>query len=322
MIKFLAIDNNQHFISLIKQVVLQYSNIKFYSMYSCNHIGSFSLKVKPDLILIDSEMVLEFGMEKLCKVKDCLPNTKFILMSSCQKENEKKLFKLLDFGFSSFLLKKDFKRTIKLLLDYFFRSSCITINEINSSENYVFTSTPVICIGGSAGSTSLIYDIVRNIDNFNAILIIVIHMPEMFTEVFARKLNSLAIVNVKEAKNSENIKKGNVYIVKGGKNMIVDKYGYFQIVDRLTPFTPSIDLLLMSISEYTKDNTISIILSGMGNDGVAGIKRVKENGGVSLVQSPRTAEYSYMPENIIKTGNVDLILEDDEIIKFINKLGG
>ncbi|WP_457627002.1 chemotaxis protein CheB [Persephonella sp.] len=323
MIKFVVGESSPYYLRKIKSIIKSHGGIQVFTAGTGSDTVKLSISVKPQLVLADAGFRDLSSIEVTKQIKTFLPYTGVVVTSTNEPVSIETALKSLQHGASDLLLKSDMKNALHLHLESIFKKFCLIDYPAGFNAFSHFPERPVIFVGGSAGSVSLITKIVKELDiNFKSILIILIHMPEVFTKLFARKLNNLSSVNVKIAENSENIKEGNIYIVKGGRNMIIDRRGRFQAINKETEFIPSIDLFLSSLVEFTKENTVGIILSGMGSDGSEGLTQVKRYGGVTVVQSPSCAEYGSMPESVLKRGVVDYVLSDEQLINLINQIGG
>lgn len=155
-------------------------------------------------------------------------------------------------------------------------------------------------------------------------ILIVQHMPPLFTKSLANRLNSLSAVNVKEAENMDVPTKGWAYIAPGGFQMIVNKYGKIIISEepKNLLFKPSVDVLFRSLGEVFGPRTVGIIMTGMGNDGTEGLKLVSEKGGYVIAQSPESCVVAGMPGSVINAKIANEIVTLKDIAKRITNLAG
>lgn len=151
-------------------------------------------------------------------------------------------------------------------------------------------------------------------------ILIVQHMPPLFTKSLANRLNSLSAVNVKEAENMDTPTKGWAYIAPGGFQMTVNKHGKIVISEepKNLLFKPSVDVLFKSLGEVFGPRTVGIIMTGMGNDGTEGLRLISKKGGYVIAQSPESCVVAGMPGSVInaKIANEIVPLKDmaDRII--------
>jgi len=289
-------------------------------------------KLRPDVVTLDIKMPVMNGLEALEKIKKVSPSTKIIILSSLTEEGAEITFEALKKGADDFITKpSSFMDLFKLKEDLINKIRSLSQSKVKPSFhrqkteiNPEFDDTPLIGIGASTGGPQVVSEILSGIkENLKAHVVVAIHMPEGFTQTFAKRLNQSSRITVKEAENGEILKDSVAYIVKGGKNMIIENFNgkrMFKTINKKSRFVPSIDLLLSSIAHTTKKNSVGIILSGMGNDGSEGVKEIKKYGGLNIAQNPESCVLPSMPENAIKTGKVDLILDPEQITEFLNNI--
>jgi two-component system chemotaxis response regulator CheB len=180
-----------------------------------------------------------------------------------------------------------------------------------------------IVIGvSSGGMTALKYLFSALPFDFGLPIIVVQHVSPRSDNQWIELLNDLSNLNIKEADEKEPIKPGNVYIAPSNYHLLIekDKTFSFTIDERVNFARPSIDVLFESAAEAYKNKLIGVILTGSNNDGTNGIKRIKEYGGLAIIQDPKTAESSYMPSSAISATQPDFILSLEEIAELLTKL--
>jgi len=155
--------------------------------------------------------------------------------------------------------------------------------------------------------------------NFSTPIVIVQHIGSHSENLWIQLLNDKSKLEIKEADEKEMIEKGNVYIAPANYHLLIESNKTFSLtIDEKVNFArPSIDVLFESAAEAYQNKLIGVILTGSNNDGSKGIKRIKEYGGLTIVQQPDTAESSFMPEAAIATIQPDYILDLDEIIMLL-----
>ena len=183
----------------------------------------------------------------------------------------------------------------------------------------------IVAIGASTGGPPAIQSIVSQLpQDLSVAVAIAQHMPEGFTEYFAKRLDKLSPLRIKEADHEEPVKPGSVYIAPGGHHVTFEtKKGAirFSIKPRSEgdKYSPSVNILMKSAAEIYGKKTLGVILTGMGSDGREGMRCIKENGGSTLAESEETAVVFGMPREAIEEGVVDKILAlhniTDEILK-------
>ena len=134
-------------------------------------------------------------------------------------------------------------------------------------------------------------------------------MPEMFTEAFAQRLNSLCEIEVLEAKNNDRVIPGRALIAPGGKHMMLKRSGaqyHVEVVEGplVNRHRPSVDVLFRSVAKFAGKNALGIIMTGMGDDGARGLKEMRDAGAYTLGENEQTCVVYGMPKEAMKLGAV------------------
>jgi len=169
------------------------------------------------------------------------------------------------------------------------------------SEGLKITTDKIIAIGASTGGTVALTEICKQLHPDVPGLLIIQHLPAMFTPSFASSLNQVARIRVKEAEDGEQITSGLALIVPGDRSLTIQKSGA-KYVTKVGPklkdsiYNPSIDHTLFSVAEVAQVNAMGIILTGMGNDGAAGLKAMRDKGAYTICQDEKTSVIYGMPQ--------------------------
>jgi len=177
-----------------------------------------------------------------------------------------------------------------------------------------------IVIGVSFGGLNILKTLLPALPaDFCLPIIIVQHVGAHSENYWIDLLNGMCKLTVKEADEKEIITKGNVYIAPANYHLLVEKDHTLSLsTEQKVNFArPSIDVLFESAAEAYKDNLIGIILTGSNNDGANGLKKVKEGGGLTIVQDPHTAQSPYMPASAIAALSPDYILSIEKMINLL-----
>ena len=171
----------------------------------------------------------------------------------------------------------------------------------------------VICIGASTGGTEAIREVLVHMPADAPAIVITQHMPPGFTTSFAARLNSLCQITVKEAVNGERILPGHAYIAPGGKQFHIARSGanYVAVVDDGPPVNrhkPSVEVLFKSAAAVLGRNAYAIMLTGMGADGAAAMREMKDAGSYNYVQDEASCIVFGMPREAIAHGAADEVL--------------
>jgi two-component system chemotaxis response regulator CheB len=171
------------------------------------------------------------------------------------------------------------------------------------------TSEQIVAIGTSTGGTQALETVLTALPRVCAGIVIVQHMPEMFTEAFAKRLNSLCQIEVLEAKNNDRVIPGRALIAPGGKHMLLKRSGaqyHVEVVEGplVNRHRPSVDVLFRSVAKFAGKNALGIIMTGMGDDGARGLKEMRDAGAYTLGQNEESCVVYGMPKEAMKLGSV------------------
>jgi len=176
----------------------------------------------------------------------------------------------------------------------------------------------VICIGASTGGTEALRLVLEALPAASPGIVIVQHMPEKFTAAFARRLNALCEVDVKEAEDGDLVIAGRVLIAPGNHHMLLRRIGmrYDVLVTDGPPVCrhrPSVDVLFRSAAQSAGENAAGILLTGMGDDGAQGLLEMRQAGSLTIAQDQESCVVFGMPHEAIKRGAADEVLPLERI---------
>ncbi|HEX2833181.1 MAG TPA: chemotaxis response regulator protein-glutamate methylesterase [Thermoanaerobaculia bacterium] len=176
----------------------------------------------------------------------------------------------------------------------------------------------LIAIGASTGGTDALREILRELPASTCGIAIVQHMPEFFTRSFAKNLNEVCAIDVKEAESGDELRAGVALIAPGDKHLVVLARGtrfYVDVVDGplVSRHRPSVDVLFRSVATAAGASAIGVILTGMGADGADGLATMKKAGAATIAQDEASCVVFGMPREAIKRGAVDRVLPVSEI---------
>ncbi|WP_137150627.1 chemotaxis response regulator protein-glutamate methylesterase [Devosia sp. FKR38] len=166
---------------------------------------------------------------------------------------------------------------------------------------------PIICIGASTGGTEALRDVLEHLPATSPAIIIVQHMPEKFTNAFAKRLNGLCAIEVKEAEDGDVVQAGRALIAPGNQHMLLRRAGSrytVSIVDgpHVSRHRPSVDVMFRSASQTAGRNAMGVILTGMGDDGARGLLEMREAGSHTIAQDEDSCVVFGMPKEAIQRG--------------------
>ena len=188
------------------------------------------------------------------------------------------------------------------------------------------TTERVICIGASTGGTESLRVVLEALPVACPGIVIVQHMPEKFTEAFARRLDGLCEVEVKEAADGDAVLRGRALIAPGNKHMLLQRSGaryYVAVKDGplVSRHRPSVDVLFRSAAHSVGANGVGIIMTGMGDDGARGLLEMKSVGALTVAQDEASSVVFGMPKEAIALGAADKVLPLDRLASEIVRAG-
>ena len=176
-----------------------------------------------------------------------------------------------------------------------------------------FTGSELIAIGASTGGTEATLTILKDLGNDLPGIVVVQHMPPVFTRLYSERLNNTCAMEVKEAQDGDEVKPGRVLVAPGGLQMTVVRRGRGMVVEcregeKVSGHCPSVDQLFLSISRIKGIRSLGILLTGMGSDGAKGLLEMKKAGAQTFGQDKQTCVVYGMPAVAANIGAVDLQL--------------
>ncbi len=306
-------------------------------------------KLHPDLVTMDIEMPKMDGLTSLQKIMHDCP-TPVIMVSSLTTEGAELTIKALEYGAVDFIpkelsyinvkiikIKEELIRKVKeIVKQSSLRDRLNRLRKLQASSPHEVVVTTAkslpkigfkaIAMGISTGGPLSLQKIIPKLSKkINCPVFIVQHMPPKFTKSLADRLNSLSELEVKEAENKEIVRKGVVYIAPGGFHMTVcrNNLGTFFVSTSQEPSTslhrPSVDVMIDSIVDGFGKNTLGVIMTGMGKDGLEGIRKLKQYGGYCLAQDEESCVVYGMPKAVTEAGFADVIAPLEKISEIINQ---
>ncbi|PKU25006.1 protein-glutamate methylesterase/protein-glutamine glutaminase [Telmatospirillum siberiense] len=175
------------------------------------------------------------------------------------------------------------------------------------------TTERVVCIGASTGGTEALREVLEALPLDVPGIVIVQHMPEKFTAAFARRLDSLCAVSVKEAEDGDTVLRGQVLIAPGNRHMLLQRSGaryYVAVKDGplVSRHRPSVDVLFRSAAHSAGANAVGIIMTGMGDDGAKGLLEMQQTGALTLAQDEESCVVFGMPKEAIALGAASKVM--------------
>lgn len=279
---------------------------------------------KIDIVVLDIEMPVLDGLSTLKIIKKRFPEIPVIISSSYTSKNADITFECFEYGALDVIekpSKMQFESNFNLLKETFIQKIKFIYNNYKNQRNFGLNEKKVfkyIGIGASTGGVQAITYIIKNLNKFKYSTIFVFqHIPAGYSLSFANRLKRLSGLEVKESSNNEIVKNGIVYVAPGSKNMVIENNKIKILDSKKTIISPNIDLGFESLSKYG-DKVCGILLTGMGKDGAKGLKKIKEQNGLTIVQDKNTSVVYGMAKAATSMFIVDEILPLNLIPELIN----
>lgn len=290
------------------------------------------IQLKPDVITLDIEMPRMDGITFLKKIMIARP-LPVIIVSSLTPKGSTMALEALDNGAVEVMAKPGGSFSVgemgAQLADRiraaskarFLKRPPVDKNKVMAhmgSRAITQTTNKVIAIGSSTGGTEALTNILTRMPPGSPGIVVAQHMPANFTRTFAERLNNLCQIKVKEGADNDSVIPGTCLIAPGNNHMLLRRSGSRYFVEVKTgPLVhhqrPAVDVLFNSAAKYAGANAVAVILTGMGADGAAGLKAMKEAGAKTIAQDEASCVVFGMPKEAIKTGCVDKVLPLNKI---------
>ncbi len=289
----------------------------------------------PDVITLDIEMPRMDGLTFLQKIMSQHP-IPVVICSSLAGEGAQSALKALEYGAVEVIAKprlgtKQFLEESRAILCQTVKAAAAARLRVHSASravepkltadvilsrarvSMIETTEKVVVIGASTGGTEALRALLEVLPADAAGIVVVQHMPEGFTRAFAKRLDGLCQISVKEAETNDTILRGRALIAPGNHHVLLKRSGarYFvEIKDGplVSRHRPSVDVLFRSAARYAGANAVAVIMTGMGDDGARGMLEMKEAGAATIAQDEASCVVFGMPNEAIKRGAVDAVV--------------
>jgi two-component system chemotaxis response regulator CheB len=361
-LKVLIVDDTIVYRKIVSDVLAE---IPFVEVVGSAHNGKAALAkiatLKPDLLTLDIEMPEMNGIKVLEELQKRKSNVGAVMLSTLTLGGGELTMKALELGAFDFITKPSagtitenrqaIKDALAPILKAFLRSHRIhsilygkapaktfkksvptPSRPIDPSHpvrkpSIIKSRSEIIAIGISTGGPKALAEMLPKIpNNVGVPILIVQHMPPVFTQSLANSLNSKCQIQIKEAVHGESIEPNIAYIAPGGKQMKIEagsngKNRVIKITDDPPENSckPSVDYLFRSVADHYVGRATGVIMTGMGSDGTKGLQKMRESGATIIAQNEATCVVYGMPKMPIESGLVDIVVPLNHIASEIIK---
>ncbi|MCU0716247.1 MAG: chemotaxis response regulator protein-glutamate methylesterase [Pirellula sp.] len=300
-------------------------------------------QLNPDVVTLDIEMPEMNGLETLTELRRLYPKLPVIMFSTLTQRGAEATLEALSRGASDYVTKPANVGSVSQAMDnvrrelapkikglctwYTSQHQAKSINSIipnsrpipplstkpNSASNSG-SRVDIVVVGVSTGGPNALQSVLPKLpDSFPVPILVVQHMPPIFTNHLASRLDQLSKLNVREARQGEPIGPGGVWIAPGDFHMTLRRDGNQTRIalNQETPENscrPAVDVLFRSASELYGPNVLSVVLTGMGQDGLKGCETIRSNGGQTIAQDAETSVVWGMPGAVTNAGLAQRVL--------------
>lgn len=334
-VKVLIVDDSKTIRQLLTKVLAKDQMVEVVgAVEDPREVLDFVKKHKPDVMTLDLHMPHLDGIEVLKQVLPVYP-IPTVIVSSISMEEGPMVLQALEAGAVDYLQKPTLEglpqmteailEKVKMAAGAKVKQATATNKPIKSFFNAgEFDAKSLVVIGSSTGGTEALRDILTRLPDKIPPVLIVQHIPPIFSKAFADRMNTLCRFTVKEAVEGDEVLLNHVYVAPGGTQMKMKKQGdRLKIVidpnaEPVNRFKPSVDYMFSSALEYTNQfKMVSVMLTGMGNDGARSMKALRDKGVHTIGQNEASCVVYGMPKAAADMGAVIEVLPLDEIAEGI-----
>jgi two-component system chemotaxis response regulator CheB len=337
-IRVLVVDDSALMRQLLSRILEQDGNIEVVGTAGDPFIAWKKLQaLSPDVMTLDVEMPKMDGLTFLSKLMASHP-LPVVMVSSLTARGADTTLKALELGAVDFVTKPSLdvvNGTSKLASDIVEKVHAAAMSRVrrrglaNGAAPVAHRSLKlppgmaeltdkVIAIGASTGGTEALAQVLPALPADAPGTVVVQHMPRAFTSAFSRRLDSLCKMRVKEAEDGDRIIRGHVLVAPGDFHMEVCRQGaayYVRLHQQaaVNGFRPSVDVLFHSCAQHMGRHAVGAILTGMGRDGAAGLRAMRDQGSYTVAQNEETCVVFGMPKEAIAMGGALRVAPLEEI---------
>ncbi len=340
-IRVLIVDDSRMIRDVLTHILAEHADIRVVGAAADAYEARDMIRdLRPDVITLDVEMPRMNGLEFLDRLMRARP-TPVVMISSFTERGSEITFRALELGAVEFVTKPKLNEETpddygRLIADKIRAAATARLRPPRRAPAVpppaegaapvvkrppprgVKTSDRLIAVGASTGGTEALREFLAGMPVDCPGILVVQHMPENFTRMFAERLDGLCEITVKEAEHNDPVLPGHAYIAPGGKHLWV-KRDEGQLLAKLSTeppmnlHRPSVDFLFLSVAKFAGADAAGVIMTGMGRDGAQGMLEMKRAGAWNIAQDEQSSVIFGMPKEAIDAGAVHEIAPLDRL---------
>ena len=328
-LRVLVVDDSAIVRRILSDILLSYPEVESVNTASDARVARNKIMLeRPDVVTLDLDMPETDGLTFLKEVMREQP-LPVIIVSSLAKSNSGPVLEALRLGALDVLAKPGGPYTVaELKRDLAIKirgAATAKLRAVSREDNVppVSMMTPsktsdVIAIAASTGGVQAIEEIVRGLPKDSPGILIVQHIPAVFSAAFANRLDKLSAIQIREAAHGDEVTRGVALVAPGDRHLKLHgtRHGYRALLSDAPPVhhqRPSADVLFDSVAEAAGASAVGVILTGMGSDGAEGLRRMRYAGARTIAQDAETCVVFGMPRAAIRRGAAGRVLSLSEI---------
>jgi len=332
-VRVLVVDDSVVVRKLLSEVLASTAGIELAATASSGAIALSKIpQVNPDVVTLDIEMPGLNGIETLKEIRRLYPKLPVIMFSTLTEQGAAVTLEALSLGASDYMTKPTNSSSLASAMGQV-RGELVTkiLSLVNRSRERVSrilhaqkknsgnNPIEILAIGTSTGGPNALAQVIPQLPSeFPVPVVIVQHMPPLFTRLLAERLNSQSQLGVLEGQAGAALGPGQVWIAPGNYHMTVVRKGPRAVLElnQDTPENscrPAVDVLFRSVAQAYGPNVLAVVMTGMGSDGARGAAHIHEVGGEILVQDESSSVVWGMPGAVVSSGLADRICPLSEI---------
>jgi two-component system chemotaxis response regulator CheB len=344
-IRILIVDDSAVIRKVLSEGLTPDASLEVVATAANGHIGLAKIpQVNPDIVTLDVEMPGMNGLETLAAIRKTYPKLPVIMFSTLTEKGAATTLDALALGASDYVTKPSNTGSLDVTLAQIreqlipkIKALCAlrlgvqhapparasTSRSAGAQSARELVPVDVLAIGASTGGPNALAELMPAIpEDFPVPIVIVQHMPPVFTRLLAARLNERSPLTIQEGKAGQVLNRGEAWIAAGDYHMTVERHGTsVRLATNQDPqensCRPAVDPLFRSVAKVFGANVLAVVLTGMGYDGVQGARHIRERGGQVFVQDEASSVVWGMPGQVAAAGFADAIYPLNSMAKEI-----